>query len=203
MRTRLFLVLFVLAAAGISLGCNKTPQVPTVKAAEKPAPAAPRVAPETATDKSASAGPAKPEPPPTADSFKGRWRNLGISGSDFEAEKGYSMAGEGGQGNFRLLNGEVWQVDFEADYRPLDQRWVYLAHISSDTTKGCGTQIGSLTSVPEGCMIEKKVLTFQGAKRFLTPRLNNGARYMEILRQFYQRRQDRRDEEERQRQAER
>jgi hypothetical protein len=183
-----FISVFVFVVGTMAMaGCSKTNQQPTAapvdhtvkQTANQPA----------ATPVVAKNSPAKPEPPPKADEIKGRYAHLGISGSDFTAPKGYALDGEGGLVIYRFNDGEVWQADFEpGDYRPLDQRWIYFAHISGDSSKGCGTEIGKYASVPAHCLVEEKVLTFQGARRFLTPRVKHASDEIQSLTMFYERR---------------
>ncbi len=131
--------------------------------------------------------------PPKASEYKGHWKSLGISGSDFYGPTGEPLGGEGGLVIFRLKNGQVWQADFELprDYRPIKKRWVYLSHLSSDANKGCGTEIGRFSSVPQGCLVEEKVITFNDVKRFLSPKLNEGRAVFRQLEEFYKARDER------------
>ena len=106
----------------------------------------------------------------------GHWRHLEVIGSvyrDRVAQGTIEGALEEKVLAFKTLQGPVWFVDLEpnGDRGPLNQRRIYLVHISDDLCDGCGYAMEDFHTAPVQCVVEEKILSWQQTKDFFDGKL--------------------------------
>jgi len=106
----------------------------------------------------------------------GHWWHLEVIGSvyrDRVAQGTIEGALEEKVLAFKTLQGPVWFVDLEpnGDRGPLNQRRIYLVHISDDLCDGCGYAMEDFHTAPVQCVVEEKILSWQQTKDFFDGKL--------------------------------
>lgn len=102
--------------------------------------------------------------------LQGYWKHFGVSGSDFNKKPGTAVGGEGSLIGFKTLDGQVWYIEYAPndDFSlPLSSRSIYMVHISSDASKGCGIKMPDFNTAPEHCILEERITTWDKVKTFL------------------------------------
>jgi hypothetical protein len=125
---------------------------------------------------------------------RGQWKNFGVVGSIYrndEAKPGTIDGIEGGLMVFKTLSGPVWFADFEPndDQSSLDQRQVYLVHISGNLASGCGYAMRDFRTAPAQCVMEEKILSWKEAKSFLEPKVSPDPQYWVEIENFLRNRE--------------
>lgn len=166
-----------LATAAFILGLAALASLTPERQIKQTLPQQPQITTQTATpDLVAEPTPA---PAPTTADLKDYWKHFGVAGRNFRDTKpGEFGGGEGGLVSVKTFSNQMWSVDFEPlDRRdvPLDQRLVYMAQVSSDSSEKmlCGAALPDFQTAPARCIVQEKIFTWKQTRSFFRGKIKD------------------------------